>query len=65
MSKNWHGGRSELWKQIFIQKWKKLLLHVLVEQHFHPFYTGTQGKVKKTGKIEQFNRKFGLNQEQK
>ena len=29
----------------------------------HPFYTGAQGKVKKTGKIEQFNRKYGLNEE--
>ena len=29
----------------------------------HPFYTGAQGKVKKTGKIEQFNRKYGLSEE--
>lgn len=29
----------------------------------HPFYTGAQGKVKKTGKIEKFNRKYGLNEE--
>ena len=31
----------------------------------HPFYTGTQGKVKKTGNIEKFNRKYGLDKEQK
>ena len=29
----------------------------------HPFYTGAQGKVQKTGKIEKFNRKYGLNEE--
>ncbi len=29
----------------------------------HPFYTGAQGKVKKTGKIEKFNRKYGLSEE--
>ena len=29
----------------------------------HPNYTGAQGKVKKTGKIEKFNRKYGLNEE--
>lgn len=27
----------------------------------HPFYTGTQGKHKKTGSVEKFNKKFGLN----
>ena len=31
----------------------------------HPFYTGQQGRAKKTGNIEKFNKKFGLNQEQK
>lgn len=31
----------------------------------HPFYTGTQNKVKKTGNIEKFNRKYGLNKETK
>ncbi len=31
----------------------------------HPFYTGTQGKAKKTGNIEKFNKKFGLDKEQK
>ncbi|MEF2663654.1 MAG: 50S ribosomal protein L31 [Bacilli bacterium] len=30
----------------------------------HPFYTGTQGKTKKTGNIEKFNKKFGLDKEQ-
>ncbi len=29
----------------------------------HPFYTGSQAKVKKTGSVEKFNRKYGLNQE--
>ena len=31
----------------------------------HPFYTGSQAKVKKTGNIEKFNRKYGLNKDQK
>lgn len=31
----------------------------------HSFYTGTQGKAKKTGNIEKFNKKFGLDKEQK
>lgn len=26
----------------------------------HPFYTGNQGKHKKTGSVEKFNRKFGF-----
>lgn len=31
----------------------------------HPFYTGVQGTAKKTGKIEKFNRKYNLNNEDK
>ena len=31
----------------------------------HPFYTGKQGKAKKTGTVEKFNRKYGYNQEAK
>lgn len=27
----------------------------------HPFYTGTQGKHKKTGSVEKFNKKYNLN----
>jgi len=29
----------------------------------HPFYTGAQGRTKKTGAVDKFNRKFGLNQD--
>lgn len=29
----------------------------------HPFYTGVQGAVKKTGRVEKFNRKYGFNKE--
>ena len=31
----------------------------------HPLYTGKQGKAKKTGAIEKFNRKYGYEQEAK
>ena len=31
----------------------------------HPFYTGSQGNMKKTGAVERFNRKFGFNEEAK
>lgn len=31
----------------------------------HPFYTGKQGNAKRTGNIEKFNRKYGLNNEDK
>lgn len=27
----------------------------------HPFYTGAQGKRKKTGNVEKFNKKYNLN----
>ncbi len=38
-------------------------IHVEVCSECHPFYTGKQGKAKKTGSIEKFNRKYGLNKE--
>ncbi len=28
----------------------------------HPFYTGAQGKKKKTGSIEKFNKKYNVNE---
>ena len=28
----------------------------------HPFYTGAQANRKRTGKVEQFNKKYNLNQ---
>ena len=38
-------------------------IHVEVCSECHPFYTGAQGKAKKTGNIERFNRKYGLKEE--
>lgn len=31
----------------------------------HPFYTGVQGNVSKTGRVDKFNRKYGLKEEAK
>ena len=41
--------------------------HIEVEvcSECHPFYTGKQGKAIKAGKIEKFNRKYNINQEEK
>ena len=38
-------------------------IHVEVCSECHPFYTGKQGKAKKTGSVEKFNRKYGYDQE--
>ena len=38
-------------------------LHVEVCNQCHPFYTGVQGKTVKAGRVEKFNRKYGLNQD--
>ncbi len=41
-------------------------LHLEVCDKCHPYFTGgTQGKATKTGRVEKFNRKYGLNQDQK
>ena len=40
-------------------------IEVEVCSECHPFYTGAQGKAKKTGNIEKFNKKYGLNDDKK
>ncbi len=41
--------------------------HIEVEvcSECHPFYTGKQTKATRYGKIDKFNRKYNLNQEEK
>ena len=48
----------------FTVKSNKQELHLEVCDKCHPFFTGKQGKAKKTGNIEKFNRKFGFDKEQ-
>ena len=48
----------------FTTKSVKSEIHVEVCNECHPFYTGVQGKTKKTGNIEKFNKKYGFNKEQ-
>lgn len=45
----------------FEVKSNKPELHLEVCDKCHPFFTGLQGKVTKTGRVEKFNRKYGLN----
>lgn len=40
-------------------------IEVEVCSECHPFYTGAQGRAKKTGNIEKFNKKYGLDTEKK
>lgn len=40
-------------------------LHVEVCSECHPFYTGKQTRASKTGRVEKFNQKYGLSQEEK
>lgn len=35
-------------------------IHVESCSKCHPFYTGVQGKHKKTGKVEKFNKKYNI-----
>lgn len=48
----------------FTTKSVKESINVEVCSECHPFYTGAQGRAKKTGNIEKFNKKYGLNKEQ-
>ena len=48
----------------FTTKSVKDSINVEVCSECHPFYTGAQGRAKKTGNIEKFNKKYGLNKAQ-
>lgn len=47
----------------FTIKSTKEELHLEVCDKCHPFFTGKQGTTVKTGQVEKFNRKYGLNQD--
>ncbi len=47
----------------FTVKSNKEELHIETCDKCHPFYTGVQGAVAKTGRVEKFNRKYGFNQD--
>ena len=49
----------------FKTKSVKETINVEVCSECHPFYTGAQGRAKKTGNIEKFNRKYGLDKNEK
>ena len=40
-------------------------IHVETCNNCHPFYTGAQGKFKKTGNVEKFNKKYNLDNQKK
>ena len=44
----------------FTTKSTKENIEVEICSECHPFYTGKQGNNKRTGNIEKFNRKYGL-----
>ncbi len=47
----------------FMTKSTKDEIYIEVCNECHPFYTGKQGKTKKAGNIEKFNRKYGITDE--
>ena len=47
----------------FMTKSTKDEIYIEVCNECHPFYTGKQGKDKKAGNIEKFNRKYGIKDE--
>lgn len=48
---------------VFEVKSTKAEMHVEVCDKCHPFYSGKQGTATKTGRVEKFNRKYGLGNE--
>ncbi len=44
----------------FTVKSTKDQIHCEVCSECHPFYTGAQGRAKKAGTIEKFNKKYGI-----
>ena len=46
----------------FVVKSNKKELSLEVCDKCHPFFTGVQGQTARTGRVEKFNRKYGLNE---
>ena len=44
----------------FTVRSSKAELHLETCNKCHPFYTGEQGAVSKTGRVEKFNKKYGF-----
>lgn len=42
----------------------KANLNVEICSNCHPFYTGEQGQTSRTGRVDKFNRKYGLKKEE-
>lgn len=40
-------------------------IHTEICSECHPFYTGDTGKKKAAGRIEEFNKKYGIKEEEK
>lgn len=49
----------------FVVKSNKPKIHLEVCSQCHPFYTGVQGSVKQTGRVDKFNRKYGFTKDAK
>lgn len=49
----------------FVVKSNKPKIHLEVCSKCHPFYTGVQGSVKQTGRVDKFNRKYGFTKDAK
>ena len=47
--------------ETFTVKSTKKSINVEVCSKCHPFYTGKQTRASKTGRVEKFNQKYGLN----
>lgn len=47
----------------FVTGSTKESIHVEICSQCHPFYTGKQKNAQAKGRIEQFNKKYGLNKE--
>lgn len=47
----------------FTTKSNKEEIHVEVCSKCHPFYTGKQNRTSQTGRVEKFNKKYGLNED--
>lgn len=70
MKKNIHPEMQEVTVKCacgatFTTKTTASKIEVEVCSECHPFYTGAQGRVKKTGNIEKFNKKYGIKSEEK
>ena len=61
MTSNLSWRKERLYENTFTCKSTKSEINVEICSECHPFYTGKQSRASRAGRVDKFNKKYGLN----